>query len=222
VEEFDRTRHESLRTWSVTAPLDVPLPEDMSLEIAADPRLAPDATAALGGAQVLCYVTATQPKREWPVDHWLRFASRAAGLTPAIAFTGGSSPREKQVLEAIAKRGTGIAILPPPEPLELLLAVLGQAKLFVCGDTGPMHFAAALGVPTLSLFGATSAVRWAPLGARHRWLRGGLCPCSGHSAVCVAANPCLAQITPDSVYEEFERMTREVPGLVPAAAAYLR
>jgi len=219
VEEFDRARHESLRTWSVTAPLELPLPEDMSLEIAADPRLAPAATAALGGAQVLCYVTATQPKREWPLDHWLEFARRAAALTPAIAFTGGSSPREKQVLEAIAQRGTGIAILPPPEPLDLLVAVLAQARLFISGDTGPMHFAAALGVPTLSLFGPTPAVRWAPLGARHRCLRGGLCPCSGHSAVCVAAQPCLAQIRPDSVYDEFARMAREVPGLIPPAVA---
>jgi ADP-heptose:LPS heptosyltransferase len=222
VEEFDRTRHESLRTWSVTAPLDVPLPEDMTLEISADAELAPAAAKVLGGTQVLCYVTATQPKREWPVDHWLQFARRAAALTPAIAFTGGSSPREKQVLEAISRREPGIAILPPPEPLELLLAVLGQAKLFVSGDTGPLHFAAALGVPTLSLFGPTSAIRWAPLGARHRWIRGGLCPCSGHSAICVAATPCLAQITPDSVYNEFARMVREMPGFTPTADVHLR
>ena len=224
VEEFDTTRHESLRTWSVTAPLDVPFPEDMTLEISADPQLAPAAAEALGGAQVLCYLTVSQPKREWPVDHWLQFARRAAALTPAIAFTAGNSPREKQVLEAIAQRRTGITILPAPEPLELLLAMLAQAKLVVCGDTGPMHFAAALGVPTLSLFGPNSAMRWAPLGAQHRWIQGGLCPCSGHSAICIAAKPCLAQITPDSVYDEFAQMVRKVPGLrlAPAAETHLR
>jgi ADP-heptose:LPS heptosyltransferase len=222
VEEFDRSRHESLRTWSVTAPLDVPLPQDMTLEIAADPGLAPAAAQALGGARVLCYVTATQPKREWPVEHWLQFARRAAALAPAIAFTGGSSLREKQVLEAIGRRDPNLVILPAPEPLEFFLAVLGQAKLFVTGDTGPMHFAAALGVPTLSLFGPTSATRWAPLGARHRWLQGGLCPCSGHSAVCSAPEPCLAQISPDRVYDAFASMARDVPGLIPAAQAHLR
>lgn len=222
VEEFDTTRHESVRTWAATAPLDVPFPDDMTLEIAAASRLAPAAAAALGDTQVLCYVTATQPKREWPIGHWLRFAERAGALTPAIAFTGGSSAREKQVLEAIAERKSGVSILPAPEPLELLLAVLAQAKLFICGDTGPMHFAAALGVPTLSLFGPTSAMRWAPLGARHRWISGGLCPCSGHSATCIAADPCVGQITPDRVFGEFERMVRETPGLAPAADAHLR
>jgi ADP-heptose:LPS heptosyltransferase len=222
VEEFDTSRHESLRTWAVTAPLDVPCPEDMTPEIAADPKLASAAAAALGGTQVLCYVTASQPKREWSIEHWIQFAQRARALTPSIAFTGGSSLREKQVLEAIAKRKTGTSILPPPEPLELLLAVIAQTKLFISGDTGPMHFAAALGVPTLSLFGPTSATRWAPLDARHRWIQGGLCPCSGHSPVCVAARSCLGQITPDRVYDEFARMARNVPGLVPAADAYLR
>jgi ADP-heptose:LPS heptosyltransferase len=222
VEEFDTTRHESVRTWAATAPLDVPFPQDMALEIAADSRLASAAADALGNTQVLCYVTATQPKREWPIEHWFQFAQRARALTPAIAFTGGSSPREKQALETIAERKSGILILPPPEPLALLLAVLARAKLFITCDTGPMHFAAALGVPTLSLFGPTSAMRWAPLGARHRWIAGGLCPCSGHSATCIAADPCVGQITPDRVFEEFERMVRATPGLAPAGEAHLR
>ncbi|MDH3287357.1 MAG: glycosyltransferase family 9 protein [Betaproteobacteria bacterium] len=219
VEPFDTTRHESVRAWAVTAPLGVSFPENMTLEIAADPQRASAAAEALGDTQMLCYVTATLPKREWPIDYWLQFAERARALTPAIVFTGGSSPREKQVLAAIAERKTSVAILPAPEPLELLLAVLAQAKLFVTGDTGPMHFAAALGVPTLSLFGPTSAMRWAPLGTRHRWIQGGLCPCSGHAAICIAANPCVRQITPDRVYDEYARMVLEAPGLTPTAGA---
>jgi ADP-heptose:LPS heptosyltransferase len=219
VEEFESSRHESLRTWAVTAPLGVPLPDNMTLEIAADPGLAPAAAEALGETQVLCYVTASQPKREWPADYWLQFARRARALTPAIAFTGGSSPREKRVLEAIAEQKAGIPMLPPPEPLELFLAVLARAKLLVTGDTGPMHFAAALGVPTLTLFGPTSATRWAPVGPLHRSIQGGLCPCSGHSAVCTEPHSCLAHITPDRVYEDYERMVREAPGVTPAAAA---
>ena len=97
--------------------------------------------------------------------------------------------------------------------------VLAQAKLLVTGDTGPMHFAAALGVPTLSLFGPTSARRWAPLGRQHRSIQGGLCSCSGHSAVCTASSSCLAQITPDQVYAEYERMMSEAAGVASMAAA---
>lgn len=212
VEAFDTTRHESVRIWAATTPLDVPFPGDMTLEIAADPRLADAAREALGEAQVLCYVTASQPKREWPVDHWLAFAKRAAALGRAIAFTGGVSPRERRALQALADREPGATVLSAHEPLELLLAVLARAKLLVTGDTGPMHFAAALGVPTLSLFGPTSAQRWAPLGARHRWIQGGLCPCSGHSAVCSAAHPCIAAITPDQVYDEYSKLLGELPG----------
>lgn len=219
VEAFDTTRHESLRAWAVTAPLDVPFPQDMTPEIAADSALAQAASEALGDTQVLCYVTSSQPKREWPIDHWLQFAALARALGPRMAFTGGSSPREKEVLATLAARKTGVVILPAPEPLELLLAVLAQARLFVTGDTGPLHFAAALGVPTLSVFGPTSSMRWAPLGARHRSIQGGLCPCSGHSALCVAPNPCLGQITPERVYDEYARMVLEATGSVPATGA---
>jgi lipopolysaccharide heptosyltransferase III len=217
VEEFDTTRHETVRTWAVTVPLDVAFPDNMTPEIAAEPGRASAATDALGDTHTLCYVTASQPKREWPADYWLEFAERARVLNPAIAFTGGSSPREKQVLAAIAELDPGVSILPPPEPLELFLAVLARTKVFVTGDVGPMHFAAALGVPTLSLFGPTSAMRWAPLGEKHRFIQGGLCPCSGHAAICIAENPCVRKITPERVYDEYARMLADTPNLASTA-----
>lgn len=217
VEALDATRHASIRAWAVTAPLQIPFPQDMALEIAADPGHAAAAARVLGNVQVLCYVTATQKKREWPPDHWLRFAELAGATANAIAFTGGSSAREKQVLREIASRSSAVSIIRAPEPMELLVAVIAGARLFVSGDTGPLHFAAALGVPTLSLFGPTAATCWAPLGARHRSIQGGLCPCSGHSPVCLAARSCMAQIAPARVYEEYSEMVRESPGLAPGA-----
>lgn len=211
VEAFDLAQHESIRSWGVLSPLGVPFPANMRPEIAADPSLANAAHELLGGAQVLCYVTASQPKREWPLESWLAFADKARSLGRTIALTGGSSPREKQVLRAIADRNAGVAILPAPEPLEMLLAVLAQARLLVTADTGPMHFAAALGVPTLSLFGPTAPARWAPLGERHRCIQGDLCPCSGHSTVCSAARPCMSAITPERVYEAYVKFAQESP-----------
>ncbi|MCC7486598.1 MAG: glycosyltransferase family 9 protein [Burkholderiales bacterium] len=199
VEDFDLTRHESLRSWAITAPLAIPPPRDMRMEIAADEGLFPAADAYLDGAGVLCHVTASQPKREWPARHWAEFHRMAAARGLPIAFTGGNSARERQSLATLAAADPRLPVLPPPEPLEFLLAVISRARAFVSGDAGPMHFAAGLGVPTVSLFGPTSAQRWAPLGPRHRWLQGGLCPCSGHAAVCRAEQPCMAHIAPDAV-----------------------
>jgi ADP-heptose:LPS heptosyltransferase len=53
--------------------------------------------------------------------------------------------------------------------LRQFIAVVSQCDLVVSGSTGPMHMAAALGVPTVSLFDprrGSSTVRWGPLGGR--------------------------------------------------------
>jgi ADP-heptose:LPS heptosyltransferase len=90
-------------------------------------------------------------------------------------------------------------VLQPIPDLALYLAVLKRAEVFVSGDTGPLHFAAGVGVPTLALFGATSPVLWAPIGGRHRLLTGSPCSCSGKVGVCQSANHCLAAISPEQV-----------------------
>jgi lipopolysaccharide heptosyltransferase III len=210
VEPLDGTRHASIRAWAVTEPLQVPFPKDMSLEVASDPRHQSAAAELLGQDRLLCYVTASQKKREWPEERWLELANRLAKSVP-MAFTGGASERERQVLSDIARRTQGVAIIHSPTPLELLLAIIARAKLFVTADTGPLHFAAGLHVPTLSLFGPTSAHCWAPLGSIHRSVQGGLCPCSGHIANCVASSPCMAQISVDQVGAEISRMLRDAP-----------
>lgn len=209
IEYFDTTRHESVRTWAVTVPLGLPFPDDMTLEIAPRPHHAEAAARALPANHVLCYVGASQAKREWPIESWVRFAELAREHGAKIAFTAGITPREQQVLAALAERNPHALIVPPPEPLDFMLAVLARARVFVTGDTGPLHCAAALGVPTLSLFGPTAAMRWAPLGARHRSLQGGLCPCSGHASACTATKPCIAQITPQAVWDSCARMVAE-------------
>jgi ADP-heptose:LPS heptosyltransferase len=52
--------------------------------------------------------------------------------------------------------------------LKGLAAALGEADLFVGGDTGPMHMAWAMGTPVVAIFGPTRTDWNAPLGARHR------------------------------------------------------
>ena len=95
-------------------------------------------------------------------------------------------------------------ILPMIGELPLFLAVLGRAAIFVSGDTGPLHFAAGLGVPTVALFGPSRAVQWAPIGEKHRSLTGGVCTCDGNSPDCHSGRHCLAEITPEQVFAALE------------------
>jgi ADP-heptose:LPS heptosyltransferase len=58
------------------------------------------------------------------------------------------------------------AIVPPPTTIADMIALFRRGTLVVGGDTGPVHIAAVLGVPTLGLYGPTSASRNGPYGPR--------------------------------------------------------
>jgi ADP-heptose:LPS heptosyltransferase len=189
IEELDATRHETVRIWAPVSLLGVPPPAAMRMETAADPAWREAARAYLQGVEVLCFITASLPKKEWPLPSWAQFHRLAARSGAAIGYTGGHTPRERQMLEEFRGLVPGAKILDPAEPLDLLLAALAQLKGVVVGDTGPLHFAAGLGVPTLGLFGPTSATQWAPLGEPHVALQGALCSCCGHVPKCVAITP---------------------------------
>lgn len=69
--------------------------------------------------------------------------------------------------------------------LGTLSALIARARVLVGNDSGPIHLATMLGVPTVALFGPTSHVRWGPPPgheARHRVARLELAcsPCSNH------------------------------------------
>ena len=52
-----------------------------------------------------------------------------------------------------------------------LIEMLRRASLVIAGDTGPLHLAAALNIPTVALFGPTDPARNGPFGAPSRVLR---------------------------------------------------
>ena len=95
------------------------------------------------------------------------------------------------------------------------MAVIKRARLFVTGDTGPLHIAAGLGIPTIALFGPSSVSHWAPLGSAHRVLQGGPCTCAGQVGVCQSQHPCMATISPEAVLQ-MVRQTLASPRVAPA------
>jgi ADP-heptose:LPS heptosyltransferase len=139
--------------------------------------------------------------KEWPLNHWVRLHQLALGLRQNLLFCTGVNPREQELLKSFKRHAPDAATLPILPNLAAFLAVLKQSKLFVSGDTGPLHFAAGLGVPTIALFGPTRASRWAPLGAKHQFLQSACCTCSRDKDYCRSPTPCLGTIAPESVLE---------------------
>jgi heptosyltransferase-1 len=91
-----------------------------------------------------------------------------------------------------------------------LIAFTRRAKLFIGGDTGPMHMAAALGVPVAGIFGPTNPARNGPFGTRSIVLRS---PSSftTHSRS-APADPGLLEISVDDVTAAARQLLKESRG----------
>jgi ADP-heptose:LPS heptosyltransferase len=194
----EKLEHESARlahllsAWAIK-------PLSLQAAIRADPALASAAEKILPGQTVLCHIASSQPRKEWPVTHWAKFHELATAKGLRVAFTTATGEREQSLMTGLKKLAPDALVLPAISELPLFLAVVNRAAVFVSGDTGPLHFAAGLGVPTISLFGPTSPARWAPVGEQHQILTGSPCGCIANSAVCQSASHCLAAISPAQV-----------------------
>jgi lipopolysaccharide heptosyltransferase III len=204
-----RPQHESARLAHLLSGWKIPPPASLESEILEDPLLAEAAKKILPGERtVICHVASSQPKKEWPLRHWARLHQLATETGLSVVFTTARGDREVALMSELKRLAPTAAILPAVPELPLFLAVLARAGAFISGDTGPLHFAAGLGVPTISLFGPTSPVLWAPIGPRHQFLTGSPCQCDGNWASCQNTDHCLATITPEQVFACLKKSQR--------------
>jgi lipopolysaccharide heptosyltransferase I len=112
------------------------------------------------------------PGAGWGSKRWEmpRFAEVAYSLgatfrLPSLVIWAGVE--EKAWAEQIAAASGGYASPAPPTSLTELASLCRRATLFLSSDTGPLHIAAAVGLPCVGLFGASSGSRNGPYGDKH-------------------------------------------------------
>lgn len=109
--------------------------------------------------------------KQWPLERFQALARELAVTDRAqLLVVGGPDEAEKFRAAFPASLSADIHVVAGELPLPLMAAALAEVSLFVGGDSGPAHLAAAQGTPTLALFGPTSEVRFAPRGAHARVL----------------------------------------------------
>jgi heptosyltransferase-1 len=106
--------------------------------------------------------------KQWPAERYGSVAIKLAedGLKSLINFGPGEQDLAHQV--ETSSRGTA---QPISCSLTQLIALTRRAKLFIGGDTGPLHLAAALHIPVVGIYGPTNPVRNGPFGTRSVVLR---------------------------------------------------
>ncbi|HAL71343.1 MAG TPA: lipopolysaccharide heptosyltransferase II, partial [Verrucomicrobiales bacterium] len=146
-----------------------------------------------------------QAKR-WPMDRFAAVMKQVSARHPQIewAFYGapGEAAMGEQLSQMVGPQVPHVNLVGKTK-LSGLIEQLRGCTLLVTNDTGTMHLAAALGVPTVSIFGSTEPVLTGPLGPQHTVIRHHV-PCS----------PCFKRECP---FSHYDCMTLVTPEQVAAA-----
>ena len=138
--------------------------------------------------------------KRWPEKQYAELADRLARhYNATILLLRG--PEEAALVRNIQGAMQSDAITYAPETIRELGAMLSRCDLVVCNDSGPMHLAAALGVPTVAIFGPTDHVAWHPLSANAAIVRRDMpCwPCSAHK--CKIGWECTKKLPVEPVWD---------------------
>lgn len=154
-----------------------------------------------GRAFVALFSGASIAERRWGVERFQQVAEALVCRGYGVVIVGGQA--DYQDGETISRAG-GLN-LAGRTTLAETSAVLEQSDLLISGDSGVLHLAVGLDVPTVSLFGPGIAAKWAPQGARHVVINHqlGCSPCTrfGTTPACPYGARCMQEITVNEVVE---------------------
>ncbi|MCX5709036.1 MAG: glycosyltransferase family 9 protein, partial [Candidatus Omnitrophica bacterium] len=133
------------------------------------------------------------PSQRWPIERFGELIKKICEKSQAriLIFT----TKKEDNLDRISAflDPARVAVLSGLD-LRQFMAYLSQCHMLICNNTGPLHIASGLGIPTVSTMGPTVPQLWWPLGKNHIVIRKGLAcsPCS--RGVC-RSHECLESIS---------------------------
>jgi heptosyltransferase-2 len=185
-------------------------PESPQMELAvssADVCLAQQAFSRLGvdGRRVVAFNTggAFGPAKMWPIEYFARLAQRIVAEQDAsvLVVCGPSERQHAQEIVRLAAHSRVVGLADETPSIGLTKACIARSRLLVTTDSGPRHFAAALSVPVITLFGPTD-IAWSETHyprATHLQLQLDCQPCQ--KRVCpLKHHRCMRDLSVDAVY----------------------
>jgi ADP-heptose:LPS heptosyltransferase len=114
-----------------------------------------------GAVRMVIHPGAGKIANIWPQERFAEAVNQIAGAVP-LDLTVIEGPRDAEAVGAVCAGIATPARILRGRPIGDVAAVLQQADLVLCNDTGVMHVACAAGARTLAVFGPTDPHRWAP------------------------------------------------------------
>ncbi len=144
------------------------------------------------------------PGARWKTKQWP--AERFGTLSSLLRIPGiiiGSGADEALAEEAAAhSKGNAISMAGKTDIKELI-SLIRKAAFMVTNDSGPMHIAAACGVPVVALFGPTNPARTGPYGSGHIIITGNSACAPCYKKKCNDLK-CMDSISVEEVYERIK------------------
>jgi heptosyltransferase-2 len=143
--------------------------------------------------------------KRWPPERFSQVGKMAAAAWGARVLVLGS-PSERGIADRVAGTIEGALNLCGSTGLTEAMGIIGCCSIFVTNDSGLMHVASALGVPTVAVFGPTDPVETGPLGGLASIVmeKSQCSPCFRKE--CPTDHRCMLAVSPERVFKEMERL----------------
>jgi len=138
--------------------------------------------------------------QRWLPEHYAELIRLIQEQTSLEAVLMGG-PSDAMIIEDIRDRLTRSFCVSIHEDIRKFFAILSQCRLLVCNNSGPLHCAVALKIPTVSFMGPTVKEQWMPVGDIHHVLRLDDLDCIGcNLGYCkIKTHACMRLISPERV-----------------------
>lgn len=188
------------------------------MEICPDYSLVASSKKYFDGNFVLCHVSTTQEKKQWALDNWIYFYKLTEKYKIPLLFSAGPSNAEQLFLMQLKRRIPEVNILKPINDIKIFIAFLSRADLLISNDSGPLHFAAAMNVKIIGLFGPADSVRRAsPIYTSQQKLFGEKCECIndlGRKHFCSTNKRCIDTIRPIDVFHLMNKQIKKAKNML--------
>ena len=153
------------------------------------------------------------PAKRWPLSYWRTLIQKLLKeRSESLLIMGGLEEEAylRPLMEGLdSKNSNRVHLLAGRTTATILAAMLSKCKLMVTNDSGPMHVAAAVGTPTVAIFGSSSPTWTRPFGLGHEVIYKHLecSPC--FQRTCPIGYKCLNAISVDEVYQAVLKKLRK-------------
>ncbi len=148
---------------------------------------------------LLCPGSINSRAKRWPAERYAAVADHFAKAGASVALVG--SPAEMEVSNEVSRQARNtLVVLTGKTSVAEVTALISVADVLITNDTGPAHIGAAVGTPTLVIFGPTNPLTTRPFAPNTEIIRQkpDCAPCMLRD--CPIDHRCMTAISPEEVF----------------------